>query len=740
MFKALAEEGINIQMISTSEIKTFRRRGREVHGARRARAPQDIRAGQTAFQRDHEAMKRLIAAALIAMPIAAAAQEDPYIWLEDVTGDKPMAWVKEQNAVSVKELEARPEFKQMHERLVAIYNSRERIPNVQKRGNYLYNFWQDADNPRGVWRRTSMEEYRKKDPRWETVLDIGKLSADENEKWVFKGANCLYPDYTRCLVTISRGGADAAEIREFDTVTKQFVKDGFVLKESKGSADWRDRDTLYIDRDFGAGTLTTSGYPRQVKEWKRGTPVDSAKLVFEGKESDVGVNVNVIEEKGRRYEMISRSITFWESEDFIRVGDKFVMLDTPRDAAVGAANGTLFVQLKSDWKLAKGTYASGSLLAFNLDGFLEGRKQPTVLYEPTERAALRSYVLTRDMILLDILDNVKSRVVEMRRKGDRWVSTTVKLPPSSVVSVAALDRHESNDYWMTVTSFVEPTTLYLAKPGDADREKMKYLPAFFEAKGLKTVQYETTSKDGTKIPYFVVMREDTKLDGSNPDHPLRLRRIRGLHAAQLQRHHRRRLAREGRRLGSRQPARRRRVRPEVAHDRAAREPADGLRRLHRRGRGPRQSQDHVAEAPGHHGRKPGRPAGGLDLRAAPRSLQGGGVPGPAAGHAALQQAARGRLVAGRIRQSGRSEGLGVHLQVFAVPEREEGRQVPAHLLLDDHARRSRPPGPRPQDGGAHEGAGPRRALFRVHRGRPWRGLDAGAAGLPVGVDIHLLLE
>jgi len=461
-------------------------------------------------------MKRLIAAALIAMPIAAAAQEDPYIWLEDVTGDKPMAWVKEQNAASVKELESRPEFKQMHERLVAIYNSRERIPNVQKRGNYLYNFWQDADNPRGVWRRTSMEEYRKKDPRWETVLDIGKLSADENEKWVFKGANCLYPDYTRCLVTISRGGADAAEIREFDTVTKQFVKDGFVLKESKGSADWRDRDTLYIDRDFGAGTLTTSGYPRQVKEWKRGTPVDSAKLVFEGKESDVGVNVNVIEEKGRRYEMISRSITFWESEDFIRVGDRFVMLDTPRDAAVGAANGTLFVQLKSDWKLAKGTYASGSLLAFNLDGFLEGRRQPTVLYEPTERAALRSYVLTRDMILLDILDNVKSRVVEMRRKGDRWVSTTVKLPPSSVVSVAALDRHESNDYWMTVTSFVEPTTLYLAKPGDADREKMKYLPAFFEAKGLKTVQYETTSKDGTKIPYFVVMREDTKLDGSNP--------------------------------------------------------------------------------------------------------------------------------------------------------------------------------------------------------------------------------
>ncbi|HUQ28525.1 MAG TPA: prolyl oligopeptidase family serine peptidase [Usitatibacter sp.] len=462
-------------------------------------------------------MKTLIPAALLAMSTVAAAQtEDPYIWLEDVTGEKPMAWVKEQNAQSVKELEARPEFKAMHDRLVAIYNSRERIPSVQKRGKWLYNFWQDAENPRGVWRRTTMDEYRKKDPAWEPVLDIGKLSTDENEKWVFKGANCLYPDYTRCLVTLSRGGADAAEIREFDTAKKEFVKDGFVLRESKGSADWRDKDTLYIDRDFGPGTLTTSGYPRQVKEWRRGTPFESAKLVFEGKESDVGVSANVIDERGRQYELISRNITFWESEDFIRVGDKWVQLETPRDAAVSAANGRLLVRLKSDWKLAKTTYKSGSLVAFDLDGFLDGRRNGEVLYEPTERAALRSFTVTKDMLVLDILDNVKSRIVELRRKGDRWVSTNVKLPPSAIVSVGALDRDDSNDYWMTVTSFVEPTTLYLASPGSDERPKLKSLPAFFEAKGLKTQQYEATSKDGTKIPYFVVMRDGTKLDGSNP--------------------------------------------------------------------------------------------------------------------------------------------------------------------------------------------------------------------------------
>ena len=457
----------------------------------------------------------LAVASLLISTAAMAQTEDPYLWLEDVTGDKPMSWVKEQNAVSVKELEGRPEFKAMHEKLLAIYNSRERIPTVSKRGKWLYNFWQDAENPRGVWRRTTLEEYRKPNPAWEPVLDVGKLSADENEKWVFKGANCLYPEYTRCLITLSRGGADAAEIREFDTVTKQFVKDGFVLKESKGAADWIDKDTLYIDRDFGPGTLTTSGYPRQVKEWKRGTPVESAKLVFEGKESDVGVSANVTDEPRRKYEMISRNITFWESEDFIRVGDKFEKLDTPRDAQVSAANGMLLVRPKSDWKLPKVTYAAGSLVAFDLNAFLDGNRRGQVIYEPTERAALRSFTVTKNVFVLDILDNVKSRIMEMRRKGDRWVTTVVQVPASSNISVAAVDRDESDDYWMTVTNFIEPTTLYLARPGEA-REKLKNLPAFFDAKGLKTLQYETRSKDGTTIPYFVVMRDGTKLDGSNP--------------------------------------------------------------------------------------------------------------------------------------------------------------------------------------------------------------------------------
>ena len=295
-------------------------------------------------------MRTLVALAFAATALNVMAQtDDPYLWLEDVGGEKQLAWVRERNAESQPLLEGKTEFKAIHERLLAIYNSRSRIPAVMKRGRWLYNFWQDERNPRGVWRRTTRDEYRKKDPAWETVLDIGKLSADENEKWVFKGANCLYPKYERCLVTLSRGGADASEIREFDTVRKEFVKDGFRLPNSKLDVTWRDRDTIYVATDFGPGTMTTSGYPRIVKEWHRGAPLADAATVLEGKEADVGVGSAVRNEKGRRYETAVRNVSFWESETYLRRGDRWVLVDVPRDANVGFANDYIFVLLKKDW-------------------------------------------------------------------------------------------------------------------------------------------------------------------------------------------------------------------------------------------------------------------------------------------------------------------------------------------------------------------------------------------------------
>ncbi len=375
----------------------------------------------------------------------AQATDDPYQWLEDVTGDKAMAWVKAQNAKSQPELEAKPEFKAIHERLLSIYNSRERIPSVVKRGQWLYNFWQDEKNPRGIWRRTTLEEYRKSEPAWETVLDIGKVGADENVNWVWKGADCLYPGYNRCLVSLSRGGADAVEVREFDIAKKEFVKGGFVIPEAKTSAEWRDAGTLYVATDFGKGSMTTSGYPRIVKEWRRDTPLAAAKTIFEGQESDVGAGVSVVSEKDRTYDLVRRAIDFWNRETFIRVGDQWVKLALPTDAKVATANHWLPVRLVTDWKPAETNFKAGSLIGMNLDKFLAGERGFVVIFEPAERVALQAFIVTKDMIVLDILDNVKSRIVEVRRDGGQWVAKEVKVPAASAIGVTALDRDDSND-------------------------------------------------------------------------------------------------------------------------------------------------------------------------------------------------------------------------------------------------------------------------------------------------------
>ncbi|HSS27741.1 MAG TPA: hypothetical protein VLL50_07275, partial [Usitatibacter sp.] len=349
------------------------------------------------------------------MTEAQTVTDDPYLWLEDVTSETALDWVKQQDARSKSEIESRPEFKSIHERLLEIYNSHDRIPYVAKRGDWLYNFWQDEKNPRGVWRRTTMDEYRKADPKWETVLDIDALDKAEDTNWVYKGANCLYPDYNRCLVSLSHGGADAVEIREFDMASKSFVKDGFLLPESKSDADWRDKDTLYIGTDFGPGSMTASGYPRIAKEWKRGTPMAEARLVFEGKESDVSTGVNVAQEPGRKYEVLRRAITFWTAEYSVRVGDKWERLDIPLDARPAMADGWLFVNLRTEWKVGGSTYPAGALIATNLDGFLAGKRDFDAIFEQTPRSALQDFSVTKDMLLLDILDNVRSRIVEVRR-------------------------------------------------------------------------------------------------------------------------------------------------------------------------------------------------------------------------------------------------------------------------------------------------------------------------------------
>ncbi len=459
--------------------------------------------------------RRIAALGLMIGSMAALAGEDPHLWLEEVAGAKALAWVKERNAESTPLLESKPEFKAIHERLLAIHQSRERIPGAVKRGRWLYNFWQDERHPRGILRRTTLDEYRRKEPAWETVLDVGRLGAEEKENWVYKGSSCLYPDYARCLVSLSRGGADAVVVREFDMVKKAFVEGGFTLPESKGGVAWRDKDTLYVARDFGPGTLSASGYPLVVKEWKRGTQLSAARALYQAGTGDVGVWPNVSNEKGRRYETYVRVIDTRLSETYLRQGERWTRIDVPRDADVEMAAGWLFVRLRTEWKPDGKAFAGGSLVAAPLDRFLAGERSFRAVFEPRERVSLQAFAVTRRYLLLDILDNVKGRIQETRIDG-RWKLRDVAVPPAAAVGFSPYDRDLNDDYWLTVTSFLEPTTLHLAHAGSDRREKMKSLPAFFDARGLEVSQLEATSKDGTRVPYFVVKHRDAKLDGANP--------------------------------------------------------------------------------------------------------------------------------------------------------------------------------------------------------------------------------
>ncbi len=458
---------------------------------------------------------KYLMAAWICLAGVARADEDPNLWMEDVLGEKALAWVRSENATAAPLAESAG-FKALNDRILTILDSRERIPFVAKHGKFYYNFWRDQKNPRGLWRRTTLAEYKKAEPNWETVIDVDQLAADEKTNWVWNGYQMLEPDYDRCLVELSRGGADATVMREFDVKKKSFVAGGFALPEAKSDLAWRNRDTLYVGTDFGPGSQTSSGYPRLVKEWKRGTPLTAATLVFEGSTNDVSVAASVDHDRGRVYEFIGRGKTFFTSESFLHRGHDWVRIDKPDDVQEFTVGDWLLFKLRADWTLDGKTYRSGSLLATPFEGWLKGNRAVTTLFEPTDRISLESVSETKGYLVLTVLDNVRSRVylLKIPRDGE-WLREPLEAPPYGALSVSGIDSDTSDDYFMTVRDFLTPPTLYLGKAGAHGQEKLKSLPSFFNADGLETQQFEATSKDGTRVPYFLVGKKGLKLDGSN---------------------------------------------------------------------------------------------------------------------------------------------------------------------------------------------------------------------------------
>jgi len=467
-------------------------------------------------------MKIVLMFAIASLNAAAALAQDtddPYLWLEDVGGEKPLEWVKTQNAVSSKALEASPDFAPIHDRLLAMLDSNARIPFVSKQGPWFYNFWRDAEHVRGLWRRTSLAEYRKPEPRWETVLDLDALSKAENENWVWHGAECLYPARERCLLNLSRGGSDAVVVREFDVVSKSFVENGFVLAEAKSSVSWRDRNSVYVGTDFGPDSLTTSGYPRIVKLWHRGTPISAAETIFSGEAGDVSVQASVSDEPGYHREFITRAVTFYTSETWLREHGKLVKLDVPDDAEASTWRDQITVKLRSDWTIGGKTYPAGALLAMDLKKFLKGERDFELLFIPDAHTSLQTLASTRHHLIVNTLENVRSKLYSLAHEHGRWTRAPIDAPAFGSVSVAAVDEDHSDDYFLTFTDFLTPTSLYLASLDGSKkdrRELLKQLPAFFNAEGLEIAQFEAISKDGTRVPYFQVSRKGLALDGNNP--------------------------------------------------------------------------------------------------------------------------------------------------------------------------------------------------------------------------------
>lgn len=470
-------------------------------------------------------LRRFLALAMLSLsPLAAATTpatpppDDPYLWLEEVEGAKPLAWVEAQNKVSLAELTAAPGYQALYDRLLAINDSRARIPSVVKRGAFYYNFWQDKTNPRGLWRRTTPEDYRNDNPNWETVLDLDALARDEKQNWVWSAPVPLYPNYDRYLLRLSRGGGDATVVREFDLATKTFVKEQtFDLPEGKNSVTWLDRDTLFVGTNFGPGALTDSGYPRTVKLWRRGTALADAPLVFAGEATDVSVNGYVTNEPGYHREFIRRAITFYTSETFLHEAGKLTKLELPLDAQPGTYRDQIIVELRSAWTTGGRTYPAGALLAMNYVRFLKGERDFAFLFTPGPRTSLVGTSDTRNHLIVNELDNVRNRLYTLTLRADGgWQREPLAAPAFGSVIATAVDGDESDEFFLSVTDFLTPSTLAIGTLGRDARTVLKQLPGFFDKTGLAITQHEALSKDGTRVPYFQVARENLALDGKNP--------------------------------------------------------------------------------------------------------------------------------------------------------------------------------------------------------------------------------
>ena len=453
---------------------------------------------------------------------AAPGSDDPYLWLEEVEGAEALAWAAEQNALSVPRLQGDARFESVRAQIESLLTSDDRIPTPELIDGQVYNFWQDDSHIRGLLRRTSLASYVSDDPQWETVIDIDSLATVENANWVYKGRSCLPSNPTRCLLRLSDGGKDAVVLREFDLDGKNFVDGGFTVAEAKTNVDWLDADTLLIGTDFGDDSLTSSGYARTLRVWRRGTDINDAEQIIEVDSQDMSVGVNTVEGDGALYSFVTRRPDFFTEQNWLITPQQTLAeIPFPIDVNLqGLFGGKLIALLRSDWSPNGRTYPAGSLIAMDLaDSVNSG--SPTgvrILLNPLAEAqldAITSVAITRDSIYVAALKDVSGTLLRIRpSEDDGWETTGIQLPENGAIRLVSADSF--NDTLMVnYQSFLTPSTLYLIR-GDEPPLAVKALSPQFDAAPFAVEQHFATSADGTAIPYYLVRNRNTPMTGTTP--------------------------------------------------------------------------------------------------------------------------------------------------------------------------------------------------------------------------------
>ncbi|HXT21745.1 MAG TPA: prolyl oligopeptidase family serine peptidase [Thermoanaerobaculia bacterium] len=461
---------------------------------------------------------------------AAGEQPDPYLWLEDIDGERALAWVRAQNAETARKLESQPIYKELYANAKAALDSASRLPAVEQRGKWVYNFWKDDKHSRGIYRRATLDEFRKPEPAWQTVLDVDALAAKEGKPWVFHGMSCLQPTYKRCLVELSPGGGDAEEIREFDSETLAFVAapEGFALPTAKTNIAWRDENSVFVGTDFGPGSLTDSGYPRIVKLWKRGTPIAEARTIYEGKQASVSVNGFRLRSNEGNVDLVSEGLDFWTTAYQQLVGDRLETLDLPATAEVSDLfRGRLIVALKEDWQREDKTFKQDSVLIADPAALRGGQGKVEVLVEAAANEVVEDVDAAESGILVTMLDSVRGRLYRYEpappgetadgRTSTGWSRRLVPFPDNGALGVTSVDA-SSGDAFVKYESFATPPTLYYVADANPAPEQVKQQQPTFDGSRFEVTQQWTISADGTKVPYFQVAPKGMALDGSHPAH------------------------------------------------------------------------------------------------------------------------------------------------------------------------------------------------------------------------------